>query len=108
MATRKPASVLPEPVGAATSVLWPAAMSGQPASCGGVGPSGNRRRNQVATAGWNESSASPAARPARPRGTATATSGVDDVDHPPIVTAPCDNEALPVARRLGDGPRAVD
>ena len=48
---RKPASVLPDPVGAATSVCSPAAIGGQAASCAGVGPSGNRSRNQAATAG---------------------------------------------------------
>ena len=48
---RKPASVLPEPVGAATSVCSPAAMGGQAASCAGVGPSGKRSRNHAATAG---------------------------------------------------------
>src|SRR5688500_6764213 len=48
---RKPASVLPEPVGAATRVCWPAAMAGQAASCAGVGPWGKRSRNQLATAG---------------------------------------------------------
>ena len=48
---RKPASVLPEPVGAATRVCSPAAMGGQAASCAGVGPSGKRSRNQAATAG---------------------------------------------------------
>src|SRR5918994_226754 len=50
MATRKPASVLPEPVGAAMSVSKPAAMSGHPWACGSVGPSGNRRSNHVRTA----------------------------------------------------------
>src|ERR1022692_4604711 len=48
-----PASVLPEPVGAAISVLLPAAISGHPPVCAGVGPSGNRRSNQARTAGWN-------------------------------------------------------
>ena len=48
---RKPASVLPEPVGAATRVCSPAAMGGQAASWAGVGPSGKRSRNQAATAG---------------------------------------------------------
>src|SRR6202012_2961669 len=31
-------------------------MCGQAASCGGVGPSGKRRANQLATAGWNSDS----------------------------------------------------
>ena len=51
IAMRKPASVLPDPVGAATRVCSPAAMDGQAASCAGVGPSGKRSRNQAATAG---------------------------------------------------------
>ena len=55
MQTRKPASVFPEPVGAATSVSAPAAMCGHASRCGGVGPSGNRRRNHVPTAGWKPS-----------------------------------------------------
>src|SRR5215467_3024954 len=55
MQTRKAARVLPEPVGAAISVSRPAAISAQPRACGGVGPSGNRRRNQVRTAGWKVS-----------------------------------------------------
>src|SRR5579862_5322085 len=53
MATRKPARVLPDPVGAAMRVSWAEAIRGQPRDCGGVGPSGNRRRNHSATAGWN-------------------------------------------------------
>src|ERR1017187_4192725 len=53
MHTRNPASVLPEPVGAAISVFLPAAISGQPSVWAGVGPSGNRRSNQARTAGWN-------------------------------------------------------
>src|SRR5579862_94297 len=52
MQTRNPASVLPDPVGAAISVFLPAAISGQPALCAGVGPSGKRRSNQALTAGW--------------------------------------------------------
>ena len=56
MATRKPARVLPEPVGAAIRVSVPWAMSGQPCSWGAEGPAGKRRANQVATAGWNPSS----------------------------------------------------
>jgi hypothetical protein len=55
MPTRNPASVLPDPVGAAISVSCPAAMRCQPACWAGVGPSGNRRSNQAATAGWNPS-----------------------------------------------------
>ncbi len=56
MATRNPARVLPDPVGAAMRVSVPWAMSGQPCSWGREGPSGKRRANQVATAGWNPSS----------------------------------------------------
>src|SRR6516162_4466920 len=56
MATRKPVSVLPEPVGDATSTSWPWAMWGQAALWGGVGPAGKRRANQLATAGWNNDS----------------------------------------------------
>ena len=45
--------VLPEPVGEATRrTSLPAAMWGQAADCGGVGPAGKRRANQLATAGW--------------------------------------------------------
>ena len=59
MHTRNAASVLPEPVGAAISVCRPAAISAQPSACGSVGPAGNRRANQVRTAGWNDSSTWP-------------------------------------------------
>src|SRR4030095_5686536 len=53
IAERKPARVLPEPVGAATSTFFPACTSGQPSRWGGVG-SPSRVRNQVSTAGWKE------------------------------------------------------
>src|ERR1700733_9312460 len=56
MATRKPVSVFPEPVGEATSTSSPLAMWGQAAVCGGVGPSGKRRANQLATAGGKSDS----------------------------------------------------
>src|SRR5918995_948889 len=56
MHTRNAASVLPEPVGAAMSVLLLAAISRQPRAWGSVGPSGKRRPNHVRTAGWNVSS----------------------------------------------------
>src|ERR1700677_2991570 len=52
MATRKPVRVLPDPVGEATRTSLPAAMWGHAADCGGVGPAGKRRANQLATAGW--------------------------------------------------------
>src|SRR5262249_43118203 len=58
--TRKPASVLPDPVGAATSVSVAAATEGQPRRWASVGPSGKRRRNHSATAGWNAGCASAA------------------------------------------------
>ncbi len=51
MATRNPVRVLPVPVGEATSTSRPVAMWGQAAACGGVGPAGKRRANQLATAG---------------------------------------------------------
>src|SRR3954462_8141551 len=58
---RTAASVLPDPVGADTSVSTPSATEGQASTCGGVGPAGKRRANQVATAGWRAGKA--AARP---------------------------------------------
>ena len=58
MPTRKAASVLPEPVGAAISVSSPAAIEGQPRACGSVGPSGKRRSNHVRIAGWKSASPS--------------------------------------------------
>ena len=54
MATRKAASVLPEPVGAEISVSRPAMMCGQPRACASVGAL-KRRSNQARTAGWKES-----------------------------------------------------
>src|SRR5690242_21159511 len=59
MQTRKAASVLPDPVGAAISVWRPAAISCPPAACGSVGPAGKRPWNQARTAGWNDSSTRP-------------------------------------------------
>src|SRR5512132_765173 len=55
MAARNPARVLPEPVGAQTSVCWPAPIAGQPPAWASVGPSANRRSNHTRTAGWNRS-----------------------------------------------------
>src|SRR5919197_1972250 len=55
MAARNPASVLPEPVGAHTSVCRPATIAGQPPLWASVGPPGNRRSNHTRTAGWNRS-----------------------------------------------------
>src|SRR5262249_49977667 len=58
IATRKAASVLPDPVGAAISVSPPEAIAGQPSACGSVGPSGKRSANQVRTAGGKAARAS--------------------------------------------------
>ncbi len=55
MPARKAASVLPEPVGAATSVVSPARMRGQPSACASVGRS-KRRSNQARTTGWKAAS----------------------------------------------------
>jgi hypothetical protein len=55
IAARNPARVLPEPVGAQTSVCRPDTMAGQPPAWASVGPSGKRRSNQVRTAGWKRS-----------------------------------------------------
>ena len=41
-----------EPVGAATSTWRPPAIAGQAWRCASVGPPGNARANQPATAGW--------------------------------------------------------
>ena len=48
IATRKPVSVLPDPVGAAMRVLTPDRMWGHPSSCGSEGPRGNCLMNQAA------------------------------------------------------------
>src|SRR5581483_1637617 len=56
MATRKPVRVLPVPVGEATRTSSPAAMCGQAARWGSVGPWGKRLVNQLWTAGWKVSS----------------------------------------------------
>jgi hypothetical protein len=74
MAARKAASVLPDPVGAKTSVEWPAWISGQPSSCARVGRP-NVCWNHSSTAGWNRASMrafsrSSSARAGRPRGAA--------------------------------------
>jgi hypothetical protein len=50
---QKAVSVLPEPVGAATSVSRPARIAGHASAWAEVGP-GKVRRNHWATAGWNE------------------------------------------------------
>ena len=55
MATRNPVSVLPVPVGEATSTSRPSVTSGHADRWGSVGPSGKRPSNQARTAGWNES-----------------------------------------------------
>lgn len=51
----KPVSVLPEPVGAQTSVCPPETIAGQPQAWASVGPSGTRRSNRTRTAGWKRS-----------------------------------------------------
>src|SRR5689334_14698181 len=51
MAQRKAVSVLPLPVGAATSTFFPAAIAGHACFCTSVAE-GNERSNQVLTAGW--------------------------------------------------------
>jgi hypothetical protein len=45
---------LPEPVGAAISVCWPALIAGHAFACAGVGEA-KQSANQVATAGWKRS-----------------------------------------------------
>ena len=67
---RNAVSVLPDPVGAQISVCSPAAMCGQPCTCGGVG-SGNDAANHSRTAGENAASTGwsairPTYPPARP------------------------------------------
>ncbi len=57
MAERKAVSVLPEPVGAATSVDSPAWIAGQACTCAWVGAL-KCARNQPATAGWKADSTS--------------------------------------------------
>ena len=54
MLERNAASVLPEPVGAATSASRPSTMRCQPRSCASVGAS-KRRSNQVRMTGWKDS-----------------------------------------------------
>ena len=84
MATRKAARVFPEPVGDAIRVSRPWAIRGQPPAWGSVGPSGKRRRNHSATAGWN--GAVEAAMPAL-----AVVSGARTIET--MVGAPCDNLA---------------
>ncbi|GAA0900850.1 hypothetical protein GCM10009552_02690 [Rothia nasimurium] len=55
MAERNAVSVLPEPVGAATSVWRPERIIGHAAICASVG-AGKVASNQVVTAGWNSAS----------------------------------------------------
>src|SRR2546427_12684368 len=54
MQIRKAASVLPEPVGAEISVVFPARMCGQPCCWGSVGVP-KRLTNQSRTSGWAHS-----------------------------------------------------
>ena len=56
-AHRKAASVFPDPVGAETSTLSPAAIAGQAWACASVGRS-NERVNQSLTRGSNDASGS--------------------------------------------------
>src|SRR5689334_18546025 len=56
IAARNAASVLPEPVGAATSACRPALMAGHASSCAGVGAA-KADANQARIAGWKSSSA---------------------------------------------------
>ena len=56
MAARNAASVLPEPVGAKTSVELPAWISGQPSACARVG-AGKVSANHSCTAGWKRNAA---------------------------------------------------
>src|ERR1700722_17937141 len=58
MAARKAASVLPDPVGAAMRVWWPALIAGHASACAAVGPA-KVSANQFATAGWNSVSTAP-------------------------------------------------
>ncbi len=88
MPTRNPASVFPDPVGAAIRVSTPAAMWAQPSAWGRVGPSGNRRRNHSATAGWKAPSASEAARRDPQRHLATG----HESSHVPILARGWDND----------------
>ena len=55
--SRNAERVLPDPVGATTSVWAPLARDAHAPSCAGVGRS-NAPRNHEAVAGWNRSSAS--------------------------------------------------
>ena len=57
MAHRNAASVLPEPVGAMTSVLWPSAIADQASACAGVGAA-NVPANQSRVTTLNRASAS--------------------------------------------------
>src|ERR1700682_5395521 len=57
MLDRNAASVLPDPVGAMSSVLSPFLIAGQARACAGVGAAKDVR-NHSRTAGWNGSSAS--------------------------------------------------
>src|SRR3569832_24021 len=58
MAARKAASVLPDPVGARSSVDRPATIGAHPFTCAGVGPEpGNEARNHRWPGAWNAASA---------------------------------------------------
>src|SRR5438045_703152 len=51
MAVKKAASVLPDPVGASSNVVWFPRIGGQPRACARVGP-GNEASNQRRTGSW--------------------------------------------------------
>ena len=55
MAARNAASVLPEPVGAKSSVDAPATSAGQPWACAGVA-AGNEAKNHARTGAWKAAS----------------------------------------------------
>ena len=57
----------------AISVSTPAAISGQPCVCGSVGPSGKRRANHSATAGWKPAPGSLQGRPTLGDGASSIT-----------------------------------
>ena len=81
MATRKADSVLPEPVGAATSVSRPAAMGGQRVGLGRGGPVGE------AAAEPGGHGRMEAARTGGPRGPSPTTVGVSGPGVPPPSTS---------------------
>src|SRR6187200_3454710 len=58
IAHRKADSVLPDPVGAAISVLSPRAIGGQPSTCGGVGsPKARSNHSRTGSEKWERGAA---------------------------------------------------